>query len=123
MAYYQAQGAEEKLTLLIWYLVRSFPLASILSRQVGDRYHVFIIVPFDGSQEKTVQVETNIFQDQELPVERFAELLSTVNLRRMFDRGNRYDFEWRSRQSEAVHIATLCGAPLPGTSQKPVALM
>ena len=94
MAWYQEPSAEEKLTVLIRYLVPTFPRASILSRQVGSRYHVFVIVPFDGSQEKTLQVETTVFHNRNQRVEGFAALLSTLNLRRVFDRSDRYDLDW-----------------------------
>ncbi len=103
MAWYQERSAEEKLAVLIRYLVHSFPLASILSRQVGDRYHVFVIVPFDGSQEKTLQVETRVFHARRLRVEGFAALLSTLNLRRVFDRNDRYDLDWFGLRPQVMH--------------------
>lgn len=91
MTWYCNQGAEDKVTVLIRYLVHSFPLASILSRQVEARYHLFVIVPFDGTPEKTLQVEIATFRDQRLPVERFAARLSALNLHRVFDRVDRYE--------------------------------
>ena len=39
-------GMESALKALIRHLVLSFPESAILSRQVGDRYHVFIMVPY-----------------------------------------------------------------------------
>ena len=39
---------EAALKALIRHLVLSFPKAAILSRQVGDRYHVFVMVPYAG---------------------------------------------------------------------------
>ena len=42
-------ATEVALKALIRHLVLSFPDTAILSRQVGDRYHVFVIVPYaDG---------------------------------------------------------------------------
>lgn len=122
MAWYHERIAEEKLTVLIRYLVHSFPLASILSRQVGDRYHVFVIVPFDGSPEKTLQVETTVFRNRSLRVEGFTALLSTLNLRRLFDQNDRYDLNWFGRQPKARHAATFYGASLPQASQISAAL-
>ncbi len=123
MAWYQDRSAEDKLTVLIGYLVRSFPLASILSRQVGDRYHVFVIAPFDGSREKTLQVETAIFHDQRLRVEEFATLLSLCNLRREFDHGDRYDLDWFDRHAEASRMSPLSGASFHQQTPVPAMLM
>lgn len=122
MAWYQERSAEEKLTVLIRYLVRSFPLASILSRQAGDRYHVFVIVPFDGSQEKTLQVETTVFRHRALRVEGFAALLSTLNLRRVFEQADRYDLDWFGRYSGARHAPAYSGASFPKVSRAPAVL-
>lgn len=122
MAWYQNPKAEEKLTVLIRYLVHSFPLASILSRQVGSRYHVFVIVPFDGSGEKTLQVEATVFLDRTLRVERFAALLSTLNLRRVFDRGDRYDLDWFGRHGGADPVPAFSGALLGGQAQMPAVM-
>ena len=121
MAWYHDRSAEDKLTVLIGYLVRSFPLASILSRQVGDRYHVFVIAPFDGSREKTLQVETTIFHDQRLRLEEFAALLSLCNLRRKFDQGDRYDLEWFDGHADASRRSPFFGASFP--QQTPVSAM
>lgn len=123
MAWYQERSAEEKLTVLIQYLVRSFPLASILSRQAGDRYHVFVIVPFDGSQEKTLQVETTVFCHRSLRVEGFAALLSTLNLRRVFEQADRYDIDWLGRHSEVSHTPASYGASFPKVSRAPAAFI
>lgn len=123
MAWYQERSAEEKLTVLIRYLVRSFPLASILSRQAGDRYHVFVIVPFEGSQEKTLQVETTVFRYGNLRVEAFAALLSTLNLRRVFEQADRYDLDWFGPRTEASHAPVYAGASSPKVSQSSAALI
>jgi hypothetical protein len=117
MAWYQDPGAEDKLTVLIRYLVHSFPLASILSRRVEDRYHVFVIVPFDGSREKTLQVETTVFHDQQLPIGRFASLLSMLNLRTVYERGDRYDLHWLGRHADTHHTSALSGGFLPKQTQ------
>ncbi len=123
MAWYHDRRAEEKLTVLIGYLVRSFPLASILSRQVGDRYHVFVIVPFNGSREKTLQVETAIFHDQRLRVEGLVALLSMRNLRREFDQSDRYDLEWFDGHAEASRRSPLSGASFHQQTLVPAMLM
>ena len=123
MAWYQERSAEEKLAVLIRYLVRSFPLASIFSRQAGDRYHVFVIVPFDGSQEKTLQVETTVFRHRALRVEGFAALLSTLNLRRVFKQADRYDLDWSGRDSGASHAPAYSDAPFPKISRAPALLI
>lgn len=123
MAWYQDQSAEDKFTILVGYLVRSFPLASILSRQVGDRYHMFVIAPFDGSREKTLQVETTIFHDQRLRVEEFAVLLSMRNLRREFDRGDRYALEWFDGDPEASRKSPLFDGSLSKQTQMQALVM
>lgn len=123
MAWYQDPIAEEKLTVLIRYLVHSFPLASILSRQVGERHHVFVIVPFDGSQEKTLQVETTVFHNRNQRVEGFAALLSTLNLHRVFDRGDRYDLDWYGDHPVASDTPLFSGVSLPVAAQVPAMLV
>jgi hypothetical protein len=50
-------GIELALKTLIRQLILSFPESAILSRQVGYRYHVFVIVPYAGGPENTLQVE------------------------------------------------------------------
>ncbi|MGC3973503.1 MAG: hypothetical protein QM771_03860 [Nitrospira sp.] len=122
MAWYQERSAEEKLTVFIRYLVHSFPLASILSRQVGDQYHVFVIVPFDGSQEKTLQVETTVFRNGRLRLDGFAALLSALNLRRVFDQHDRYDLNWFGRHPQVRPASVFSGASLPQVSQISAAL-
>jgi hypothetical protein len=47
---------DAKLQTLIHHLVKSFPQTSILSRQVGNSYHVCVIVPHDGAPEKTIKI-------------------------------------------------------------------
>ena len=123
MAWYQEPSAEDKLTVLIRYLVHSFPLASILSRQVDECYHVFVIVPFDGSHEKTLQVETRVFRNRTQRVEAFAAILSALNLRRVFDHCDRYDLDWSGRRPESIGTPAWSGGSLPRASQAPLALM
>ena len=41
-----------RLTVLIRHLLLSFPQSAILSRSVGDRYHMFVICPIAGVSEK-----------------------------------------------------------------------
>jgi hypothetical protein len=122
VAWYQERGGEEKLRLLIRHLVLSFPLASILSRQVEDRYHVFVIVPHDGSREKTLQVETTLLREWSLRVEEFAALLSTLDLRTVFDRGDRCDLDWFGRHNDARQTSAFT-VSLPGHRHVPAALM
>ncbi len=117
MAWYQERSAEEKLAVLIRYLVCSFPLASILSRQAGDRYHVFVIVPSHGPQETTLQVATTVFRHRALRVEGFAALLSTLNFRRVFEQADRYDLDWFGRYSGASHVPAYSGASFPKVSR------
>ena len=61
----QARG-DAKLKALIRHLLRTFPQTSILSRQVGDTYHVFVIVPYGGGPEKAIQVESALLVDRDL---------------------------------------------------------
>ena len=90
MAWYHEPGAEEKCAVLIRHLVLGFPQASILSWQVGARYHVFVVVPHDGSREKTLQVDTHVFHDPRLRVEEFAARRSTLERRARGARVFRY---------------------------------
>lgn len=100
MAWYQETEAEAKLKVLIRHLVLSFPQASILSWQVGRGDHVFLIVPYDGSLEKTIQVETAVFQDQNFGVQEFASLLCRLDLCTALDRCDRYDLNFSGRYQE-----------------------
>jgi len=115
MAWYRNQDAEDKVTVLIRYLVHSFPLASILSRQVAGRYHLFVIVPFDGTAEKTLQVEIAMFRDPRVPVERFAARLSALNLHRIFDRIDRYEIPSFLPQTKVPAGSTYAPVPAHGS--------
>jgi hypothetical protein len=60
----QVRG-DATLKVLIRHLVLSFPQAAILSRSVGGRYHVCVIVPYDGGAEsiaaRRVSIRPNSF--------------------------------------------------------------
>ena len=43
---------DAKLNVLIRHLVALFPQAAILSRQIGDTYHLFVIVPYGVAQKR-----------------------------------------------------------------------
>jgi len=123
MTWYCNQGAEDKVTVLIRYLVHSFPLASILSRQVEARYHLFVIVPFDGTPEKTLQVEIAMFRDQRLAVEGFAARLSALNLHRIFDRIDRYELPSFLPPAQAPPVPTFTAVSQPRPLRMPTTFM
>ena len=83
--------AEAKLKILIRHLVVSFPQASILSRQVGDRYHVFVMVPYDGGPEKLIQVERSMLADRQTTMQEFRVLLENLHLPTLLQSCERYD--------------------------------
>ncbi len=83
--------AEAKVRALIAHLVRLFPRATVFSRQVEDRYHVFVIVPYDGSPEKAIQADQAVFRDPLLGVEGFAARLSGLSLSTVLETSDRYE--------------------------------
>ena len=85
----QARG-DAKLAVLIRHLVRTFPQTSILSRQVGDTYHVFVIVPYGGGPEKAIQVESALLVEREPSVDELGALLERLNLSMVLQRYDRY---------------------------------
>ncbi len=101
-----ATGAETKLKVLIRHLVMSFPHTSILSRQVEGRYHLLVIVPYEGSPEKAMQVERAYLFEQDRSVEDFEVFLSHLNLPTLFHDRERYDLCSASRPT----LSTPAGA-------------
>jgi hypothetical protein len=84
-------GADAGLKVLIRYLVLSFPQATIFSRSVGERYHVCVIVPYDGSPEKAVQVERALCGESARSIREFERFLSQLNLPLLFQTRERYE--------------------------------
>jgi hypothetical protein len=80
-----------KLKALLRHLVVSFPHASILSRPVEDRYHLFLIVPYGEAPEKTIRVERALLVERHLSVHDFVLLLDRLNITSFLERHNRYD--------------------------------
>jgi hypothetical protein len=100
---------DAKLKALIGHLVRVFPNAAVLSRQVADRYHVFIIMPYDGSTEKAIQVDRALFLDRDVAVEEFASLLCSVDLPSVLQRCDRYYLShasWPQEMARISHVAS-----------------
>lgn len=116
-------SVDEKLRSLIWYLVTAFPQAAILSRQVEERYHVFIIVPYGGGPEKAIQVERALLLDQDLSVDELGLLLDTLNLPTLLQGCERYDLNeasWRQTQVRALaHDCYATGRRYAGMSASP----
>ncbi len=85
-------SAEAKVKAVIGHLVILFPHATVFSRQVADRYHVFVIVPYDGSPEKAIQVDRTVFLDPFLGVEEFASLLRSLTQKwpRKFEQADKW---------------------------------
>ena len=57
MEHETARRVEAKVKAVIWHLVRRFPHAAILSRQVEGKDHLFTIMPYDETPEKEIQIE------------------------------------------------------------------
>jgi hypothetical protein len=86
------------LTALIRHLVLSFPQAAILSRSVGTRYQVCVIVPYDGSPEKTVQAERAVDGKQARSIQEVERQLSQLNRPLLLQTRERYDLWLTSRR-------------------------
>ena len=82
---------DTKLQALIRHLVLSFPKAAILSRSVQERYHVCVIVPYDGSPEKALQVERTLCRESARSIQEFERFLFHLNLPLIFQTHERYD--------------------------------
>ena len=82
---------DEKLNVLIRHLVLSFPRAAILSRTVGERYYVCVIVPHDGSPEKALQVERGLLHESAGSIKEFERYLFQLNLPLIFQTQERYE--------------------------------
>jgi hypothetical protein len=89
-------GVDMNLNVLIRHLVLSFPQAAILSRSVGDRYHVYVIVPYDGGPEKAVQVERAMYDEAARSIKDLEECLSQLNLPTLFRTRARYEMKLAS---------------------------
>ena len=84
-------AGDAKLKALIRHLVTTFPQTSILSRQVGETYHVFVIVPYEGGPEKTIQVDRALLTDRQTTVDEFCMLLESLHLPTLLQSSERYD--------------------------------
>jgi hypothetical protein len=100
--------ADAKLKVLIRHLVLSFPHATILSRQVEDRYHVFVIAPYEGGPDKAVQVERAVLVERHTTVDEFRVLLESLHLPTLLQSCERFDI----RQSEQA-----CTRPMGSGNQ------
>ena len=95
---------DAKLQTLIHHLVRSFPQTSILSRQVGNSYHMCVIVPHNGAPEKTIQVERALLVEPSPSLAEFAVFLTRLDLSRVLEGCARYDL----RQAMWTQAQTAC---------------
>ena len=91
------RGGDAKLKVLIWHLVTTFPQAAILSRQVEDTYHLFIIVFYGGAPEKAIQVERALLVDRDSSLDEFSSFLASLNLPTLLQGCDRYDLRHASR--------------------------
>jgi hypothetical protein len=98
-------AVEAKLKALIRYLVTSFPQTSILSRQVGETHQVFVIVPYEGGPEKTIQVDRAMLADRHTTVDEFCILLERLHLPTLLQSCDRYDL-CHSEQSQPEPAST-----------------
>ena len=102
-------GADAGLKVLIRYLVLSFPQATIFSRSVGERYHVCVIVPYDGSPEKAVQVERAVGGASARSIKAFEQFLAQLNLPRLFRTRDRCEVRSASRRQQEPGCAGHAG--------------
>jgi hypothetical protein len=105
---------EAKLKVLIRHLVTSFPETSILSRPVGEQYHVFVIVPYEGGPEKSIQVERALLREPSLTVDEFVSRLDGLHLPTVLQECARYDLgphSWSSSVSGRCWRRTSVMAP------------
>ena len=94
MAHAPDPGTEVALKALIRHLVLSFPDAAILSREVGDRYHVFIIIPYVGGPERTLQVERAWLGESAGSIKACERVLEALDLPRLFQTRERYELRY-----------------------------
>lgn len=80
-----------KLKILIRHLVASFPETSILFREIGGRYHLFVIVPYSGGPEKVIQVDQAVLREQALTEDEFASRVDRLHLPTVLQGCARYD--------------------------------
>ena len=104
----EATRTETKLKVLIRHLVLTFPHAGILSRQVGHTYHVFVIAPYAGGADKTLQVDRALLAESAGSIKDFEGVLAQLNLPLRFQRCERY--EWRSMSTRRSHQTDECPA-------------
>jgi len=94
MAHAPDPGTEVALKALTRHLVLSFPDAAILSREVGDRYHVFIIIPYVGGPERTLQVERAWLGESAGSIKACEQVLEALDLPRLFQTRERYELRY-----------------------------
>jgi hypothetical protein len=120
MAQSADRGIEVALKTLIRHLVLSFPETTILSRQVGDRYHVVVIVPYAGGPENTLQVERAWLLESARSIKASERLLESLDLPRLFQTRERVEL----RHPSTPHLMLVSrnpanegwsGEPLSGT--------
>jgi hypothetical protein len=83
---------EATLKALVRHLVLNFPETSVLSRQVGDRYYVFVISPYGGGPEKAIQIERAWLVKSARSIKEFEGYLTQLDLPRLLQTRERYDF-------------------------------
>lgn len=88
---------EPKLKAFIRHLVTSFPECGLLSRQIGEDHHVFIIKPYGGGPGKTVQVERGLPTGLARSIRDFECCLSQLDLPRLLQTHERCELRCVSR--------------------------
>lgn len=81
-----------KLKVLIRHLVANFPQTSILFREIGGRYYLFVIVPYSGRPEKVIQVDQAVLREHEVTEDEFAWRVNRLHLPTILQGCARYDF-------------------------------
>lgn len=122
MAWYQEPTAEAKLKALLRQVVLSFPQASILSWQVSEGDHLLVIVPHNGSPEKTIHVQQSVLHDHRLDTREFASLLTRLDLYTLLQHHPSYDLNLLAPRGHARHVTTLFQVSPLWTCHSPTSL-
>jgi hypothetical protein len=109
---------EAKLKAFIRYLVTNFPQCGLLSRQIGEVHHVFVIKPYGGGPGKTIQVDRGLLTEPARSIRDFECCLSKLDLPRLLQKHERCELRCVSRPHPTQAGENLnedrSAAPAPG---------
>ncbi len=107
MEHETARRVEAKVKAVIWHLVRRFPHAAILSRQVEGKDHLFTIMPYDETPEKEIQIEQALLVDRNPTVHEVATLLNRLDIPTVLQECHRYHLtraNWQHHMAAWLHL-------------------